>query len=92
MGKKIRAHVYIKGRVQGVFYRAWTLRQAHDLQLTGWVRNLEDGRVEVVAEGEKDKLIKLIEAVGKGPTLARVVHTDLIWEKSTGEFGEFAIR
>ena len=51
----IRAHVYIQGRVQGVFYRDWTRKLAQSLGLTGWVRNLEDGRVEAIFEGERKK-------------------------------------
>ena len=91
INKMVRAHIFIEGRVQGVFYRSWTQRQAEKLGLTGWVKNLEDGRVEVVAEGEKENLSKLIEAVKKGPPLSKVEHLDIIWEEATGEFGEFEI-
>lgn len=79
----IRAHVFIEGRVQGVFYRAWARDSAIDFGLTGWVRNLEDGRVELVAEGEKGQLKKLIELIKKGPPLAKVEHLDVVWEKAT---------
>lgn len=89
--KIVRAHVLIKGRVQRVFYRDWTRRTAQGLSLTGWVRNLEDGRVEIVAEGEKNKLIKLIELIKEGPRLAKVKHIDVSWEKATGEFNNFEI-
>lgn len=95
--QNIRAHIFISGRVQGVFYRAWTLRQAQGLGLSGWVRNLpaqadlNDGRVEIVAEGEKNKLIKLIELIKKGPPLASVGNVDVSWEKATGEFKNFQI-
>lgn len=88
----VRAHIYIQGRVQGVFYRSWTRDNAIDLGLTGWARNLEDGRVDVVAEGEKGELNKLIELIKKGPPLAEVGHLDIIWEKATGEFEGFEIR
>lgn len=53
---KARAHVYVSGRVQGVFFRAETANLAHNLGLTGWVRNLSDGRVEALFEGEKEKV------------------------------------
>lgn len=88
----LRAHIFIEGRVQGVFYREWALRQAQGLRLTGWVRNLADGRVEVVAEGQKSKLVKLIELIKEGPRLAKVEQIDVNWEKATGEFEEFSIR
>lgn len=87
----IRAHVFIEGRVQGVFYRDWTLRKAQGKQLTGWVRNLEDGRVEVVAEGKKNQVNQLIELIKNGPRLAKVKHIDVSWEKTTGEFESFEI-
>lgn len=87
----VRAHVYIEGKVQGVFFRDWTVRQAQVFRLKGWVRNMEDGRVEIVAEGEKGKLIKLIGLIKKGPPLAKVEHLDIIWEKATGKFEGFEI-
>lgn len=88
----VRAHVHISGQVQGVFYRAWTLRQAQGLGLTGWVRNLADGRVEVAAEGEKEKVNQLIELIKEGSPAAQVSHIDVNWEEATREFKEFEIR
>ncbi len=90
-GKIVRAHVFIEGRVQGVFYRDWTLRQAQGLRLTGWVRNLADGRVEAVFEGPKEKIEKMIQKCRSGPMLAGVKHMDVSWEKATGEFEDFEI-
>ena len=87
----VGVHIYIQGRVQGVFYRDWARGQAQSLGLTGWVRNLEDSRVELVAEGEKETLNNLIKAIKKGPPLANVGHLDIIWEKATGEFRGFEI-
>lgn len=87
----VGVHIYIQGRVQGVFYRDWTRGQAQSMGLTGWVRNLEDSRVELVAEGEKETLNNLIEAIKKGPPLANVDHLDIIWEKAIGEFRGFEI-
>lgn len=86
-----KIHIYVKGRVQGVFYRDWTRSEAEKLGLTGWVRNLEDGRVEIVAEGGRGKLSKLIESCKKGPIFAGVTHLDVVWEKATGEFNGFEI-
>lgn len=92
MGKKItRVHIYIEGRVQGVSYRWWVLRQAQDLRLTGWVKNLADGRVEAVFEGPKKEVEKIIKKCRKGPMLAGVKHIDVIWEKPKGEFTSFQI-
>ena len=90
-GKIVRAHVFIEGRVQGVFYRDWTVRAAQGLQLTGWVRNLADGRVEVIFEGSKGKVEEMIEKCEGGPKLAGVEHIDVSWEKATGEFESFEI-
>ncbi|NPA75939.1 MAG: acylphosphatase [Euryarchaeota archaeon] len=58
--ERIRAHVFFSGRVQGVFFRAFTKENAEKLGVNGWVRNLSDGRVEAVFEGPKDKVEKLI--------------------------------
>lgn len=88
----VRVHVFIEGRVQGVFYRSWVLRQAQDLRLSGWVRNLEDGRVEAVFEGSKAKVEKMIEKCKEGSSYSSVEHIDVIWEKEMGEFKEFKIR
>ena len=87
----VRAHVYVEGRVQGVFYRDWTVRQAQGLALTGWVRNLEDGRVEAVFEGSKKLLEKMIGKCKEGPPAANVSHIDVIWEKGTDEFSDFGV-
>ena len=92
MGAKItRAHIYIEGRVQAVSYRYWTKRAAQGLQLTGWVKNLADGRVEAVFEGPRKEVEKIIKKCRKGPMLAGVKHIDVIWEKSKGEFTSFQI-
>lgn len=87
----VRAHVFISGRVQGVFFRKWVKEKAEELGLTGWVKNLEDGRVEIVAEGEKENLTKFIELIKKGPRLAKVDHLDVSWEDATGEFDNFKV-
>jgi len=87
----LRAHVYIKGSVQGVFYRVWTKRCAQGLLLTGWVRNMEDGRVEAVFEGPKEKVEEMVEKCKKGPKFSKVEHIDVLYEKATREFGGFEI-
>lgn len=65
-------HAVVSGRVQGVFFRAWTRDKARRLQLSGYVRNLPDKRVEVLAQGEESALNKLLEKLHQGPPLARV--------------------
>jgi len=89
---KARAHVYVSGQVQGVFFRSETKDEALRNGLTGWVRNLLDGRVEAVFEGEKDRVDKLIEFCRRGPPGARVTNVEVAWENYTGEFRDFRIR
>lgn len=89
---KRRVHLLISGRVQGVFYRAHTRDEARRLGLTGWVRNLSDGRVEAVAEGEEEKLKRLIDWCHKGPPGAVVRGVEARWEGYRGEFADFKIR
>ena len=89
---KRRAHLFISGRVQGVFYRANTRDQARRLGLTGWVRNLPDGRVEAVVEGEEEKIKELIDWCHQGPPGAQVRGVEVRWEDYRGEFADFEIR
>jgi len=87
-----RVHVYVAGHVQGVFFRASTKDQARRLQLTGFVRNCPDGRVEIVAEGPPEAIEELIEWCRIGPPGARVesVHADD--EACKDEFDAFTVR
>jgi acylphosphatase len=86
-----RIHVFASGRVQGVAYRYFAERKALEMSLTGWVRNTFDGRVEVVAEGEKGVLEQFVESLRRGPRLARVEGLDVEWEDHRGEFSDFRI-
>ena len=86
-----RVHVVISGRVQGVAFRYYTERWATELGLTGWVRNLFDGRVEVVAEGKKDDLDALLARLREGPRSAVVEDLDVGWQEPTGEFRDFRV-
>ena len=86
-----RAHVYVSGRVQGVFFRAETESNAIRHDVKGWVRNLTDGRVEAVFEGEKKQVEAVIEFCKRGPPGAYVRQLDVTWEEWTGEFSEFKI-
>jgi acylphosphatase len=88
---KARAHVLVSGRVQGVFFRDHARRWASSLELTGWVRNLWDGRVELLAEGERERIDDLIARLEQGPPLAAVENLDVAWEEFKGEFSDFRI-
>ncbi len=89
---KIRVHIFISGRVQGVLFRAETRRKARKLGLYGFVQNLSDGRVEAVLEGEKEKVEKLIELAKRGPFFAKVESIEIKEEEYQGEFDSFEIR
>jgi acylphosphatase len=84
--------MYVSGGVQGVFFRGETQDEAIRQGVTGWVRNLRDGRVEAVFEGEKDNVEKLVEFCRRGPLGARVTHVDVSSEVYTGEFRDFQVR
>lgn len=85
-------HLYISGYVQGVFYRMHAQQTAQSMGLAGWVRNTEDGGVEVVAEGEPEKLQKLLAWCRRGPPSATVTDIRDEWEPANGEFTDFSIR
>jgi acylphosphatase len=87
-----RTHVYVSGRVQGVFFRAETKRAAMNLSLTGWVRNRIDGRVEAVFEGDDADVDKMIEWCRIGPSAARVQDVSAADEVYTGSFSSFTIK
>jgi len=87
-----RLHVFISGRVQGVFFRANTESMARGLNLAGWVRNLDDGRVEAVFEGSRRDVERMLSWCHEGPPGAVVNRVEEVWEEPTGEFGSFDIR
>ena len=87
-----RLHLIVHGRVQGVFFRGAALDEAHDLGLTGWVRNRPDRTVEIVAEGDRRNLEMLLAWAYQGPPSARVDRVDTEWLPASGEFHEFTIR
>ena len=84
-----RAHVLISGRVQGVFFRANTIKEARELGLTGWVKNTGD-KVEAVFEGEENKIKEILLWCNQGPKLAQVENVEVKYEVPTGEFKEFS--
>jgi acylphosphatase len=88
---KQRVHVYYSGRVQGVGFRYTALDLAENLGITGWVRNLRDGRVEILAESDEDKLNSFLEKIREGFSVyIRDAQAD--WQPSTGEFSDFTIK
>ncbi|HEY7535862.1 MAG TPA: acylphosphatase [Thermodesulfobacteriota bacterium] len=89
---KERVNVIIRGRVQGVFYRASAKEKAIELELTGWVKNRGDKTVEIVAEGQRKKLDELVEWCTMGPPDAYVTDVEVKWESYTGEFIEFSVK
>lgn len=81
----------MSGRVQGVFFRSSTRGKALRLGITGWVRNLRDGRVEALFEGDSNKVDEVIEFCQKGPPSAIVEKVDVFWEDYIGDFADFRI-
>lgn len=88
---KGRIHVYYSGWVQGVGFRYTAERVAASLGLTGWVRNLDDDRVEAVCEGEETALKEFLQKI-KGSFKDYIKDTDIEWSRATGEFKDFGIR
>ncbi|MEW5767548.1 MAG: acylphosphatase [bacterium] len=89
---KVRAHIYVEGLVQGVFFRAFVRSSAINEGVFGWVKNLYDSRVEAVLEGEKEAISRVIDQCRIGPPSAVVRHVEVAWEEYTGEFKRFGIR
>lgn len=85
-------HAIVRGRVQGVFFRAFVETFARQLNLTGYVRNLPDGTLEVKAEGERQELEKLVESLKAGPPAAIVNGVAVTWGKYEGEFTQFSVK
>ena len=92
MNEKVRAHVVVSGRVQGVFFRAEAQEKAKELGVFGWVKNLSEGRVEAVFEGERDKVEEMVKWAKKGPPGAIVNDLNVVWEEYQAEFNNFEIR
>ncbi|WXG40495.1 MAG: acylphosphatase [Candidatus Freyarchaeum deiterrae] len=89
---KVRAHVFVSGRVQGVYFRQHTKDEADRVGVNGWVRNLSDGRVEALIEGEKEKVEEMVQICRRGPPSAQVTDINVAFENYTGEFKNFSIR
>jgi acylphosphatase len=89
---KIRAHIFIEGKVQGVFFRARATERAVRLDVTGWIRNLPNGKVEGIFEGEEENVDKLIDFCRVGPSTAEVKKIDVEKSTYTDEFDDFRIK
>jgi acylphosphatase len=89
--KSVRAHVLIKGLVQGVSFRSSTRRMAVSLGLKGWVRNVDDDKVEAVFEGPVDNVKKIVEWCNRGPFSAKVDNVETEISNYTGEFESFEV-
>lgn len=89
---KKRVHVFYSGRVQGVGFRLTAEETAQGLGVVGWVKNLRDGRVEVVAEADQNTLERFLEAIRTGPMRSFIEQVDVSWSNASGTFEEFEIR
>jgi len=89
---KVRAHVFISGYVQGMFFRYETRTRAMQHKVTGWVKNLRDRRVEAVFEGEKEAVEAMVDFCRHGPPGAIIKGVDVLWEEPTGEFDTFQVQ
>lgn len=88
----VRLHARVEGRVQGVGYRAFVVQKAQELGLKGWARNRWDGSVEVLAEGKRETLERLLTALRAGPRMSHVTDVQVEWGEATGEFHYFYVR
>lgn len=89
--ENVRLHALIDGRVQGVGFRYFVIERAIPLKITGWVRNTTEGQVEVLAEGEKQNLQHLLDALRTGPRAAYVTNVNIDWQAASGEFTRFEV-
>ncbi len=89
---KARAHVYVSGTVQGVFFRYHTQELARRVGVSGWVKNMRDGRVEAVFEGERNDVDQMIKFCRKGPPGSSVKDVEVKWEGYKGEFTGFNVK
>ncbi len=91
MTEYLRLHIFISGKVQGVYFRQNTAAQAQELNISGWIRNLKDGRVESICEGEKSSVNKLLDWCYSGPKNAIVSNIEIVNEYFKNEYSNFEI-
>ncbi|MBI5123677.1 acylphosphatase [Candidatus Roizmanbacteria bacterium] len=87
-----QAHLYIKGDVIGVGFRAWTKIQAKIIGVTGWVRNNDEGFVEAQIQGDEEKIKQIVELIRKGPPVSHVTGVEIFWQEAKEIFDGFEIR
>jgi len=92
MSENVRVHVWVKGRVQAVGFRAFVQQNAAQIGVNGWVRNVGYDSVEAVAEGTRAQIDRFLEMVKRGPNVSRVDESREDWEQVTGEFAAFQVR
>ena len=85
----LAVHVLVEGRVQGVGFRYFVIQSVRDLAISGWVRNLSDGRVEILAEGKREDLEAMLQRVRKGPSASKVNRVVDEWEAASGAMSGF---
>lgn len=90
--EKRRVHVWVKGRVQAVGFRAFVQQNSIQIGVTGWVRNVGSDTVEAVAEGTKEQIERFLEMIKRGPSISRVDELREEWEQVTGEFTSFGMK
>ncbi len=90
--EEARAHAIVTGRVQGVGFRYFALRQAQELSLRGWVRNLANGNVELMVQGPRERVSEFLQRIRKGPTMSWVQNCEVTWGKPDANFGSFELR
>lgn len=84
-----QAHIYVSGFVQGVGFRAYVRSKAKKMGLTGWVRNLSDGRVEAIIQGEKEAIDSVLNHTKRGSFFSKVQNVVIDWEEISEQFSEF---
>ena len=87
-----RFHVLIKGDIQGVFYRAFIKERAEELKLTGYTKNLDRDKIEIIVEGHEAKIKNFLEVIKQGPVNAEVEEFKTTRQKFTGEFSKFSVK
>jgi len=90
--ENVRVHVWVKGRVQGVGFRAFVQQIAYSIGVTGWVRNVGYDTVEAMVEGTKAQIDQFLQMVKRGPSVSRVDESREDWEQATGEFRSFGVK
>ena len=89
---KLKAHVIISGRVQGVWFRASVKNKAEQLGINGWVRNTDNGNVEAIFEGNEKNIEEMLKWCSHGPSLAKVDNVEVTKQPASNEFDQFSVR